>query len=89
MRRTLSCVDGESLPAEARAPVAAPRAEIGASEHIYIWGYPKNDPVSLSNEDNDVLEVSAPYFFYDAFAESGSSGSPVFDVETHDLVGLV
>jgi V8-like Glu-specific endopeptidase len=78
----------EDLPPDALPPAAVPAKEIGAAARIYIWGYPASKPVWLSNEDNDVQEVKAPYFYYDAFAESGSSGSPVFDVETHDLVGM-
>ena len=57
-----------------------------AGEYTFI-GHPKGGPLSLSIQDNVLIDVKAPKLHYRAPTEPGSSGSPVFN-QDWDLVAL-
>lgn len=77
------------LPAAARPPAGDDVLhELVGGDRIYMWSYPGADPLTLSVNENQVREVDGRYFGYQAFAEGGSSGAPLFYDRGHQLVGL-
>lgn len=54
---------------------------------IFIIGYPMNGPVSVSLDDNRLLDFDDDLIHYTTPTEPGHSGSPVFDDEWR-LVGI-
>lgn len=82
----------EPLPAQARPAGEPPDHVVSTADRCYLWGFPILDGephvISLSPDDNEIVEAGAQRFSYRAFAAPGSSGAPVFDQRTHELVGL-
>lgn len=82
----------EPLPAEARPPADAPGRDVLVADRCYLWGYPILDDephlISLSPDDNAIVDAGETHFSYFAFAAPGSSGAPVFHQKTHALIGL-
>lgn len=64
--------------------IAAPRLGGGA----YVLGHPLGLPAKLT-EGGTVLGVDGPTFRIDVDTYTGSSGSPVFDADSHALIGIV
>ena len=56
--------------------VAPPRPN---ADRVYVIGHPKGRGLSLSLQDNRVVDVREPKIHYRAPTEPGSSGSPVFN----------
>jgi hypothetical protein len=55
---------------------------------VYIIGYPLGLPLKYS-PGASVSNISETHFSADLNVYSGSSGSPVFDSETHEVIGIV
>ena len=72
-----------SRPVEPVA-IAAPRPAGGA----YVLGHPLGLPAKLT-EGGRVLGVDGATFRIDVDTYTGSSGSPVFDADSHALIGIV
>jgi hypothetical protein len=70
-------------PADA-VPLAEPR--LGGS--AYVLGHPLGLPAKLT-EGGAVLGVDRTTFRLDVDTYTGNSGSPVFDADSHALIGLV
>lgn len=73
---------------EGREPVTLSKKKITAGKPVYIIGYPVGLPLKYSPEAS-VGEISEAYFSADLNVYNGSSGSPVFDGETHEVTGIV
>ena len=56
-------------------------------DRVYVIGYPQGGPLSISIQDNRVVDVKEPMLRYRAPTEPGSSGSPVFN-QDWELVAL-
>jgi hypothetical protein len=84
-----SLVRLDSVPAKAvPCPVCPePVDSTPANQRFYIIGHPEGEVLSLSVQDNLLLDVSPPYLHYRTPTEKGSSGSPVFN-DRWELVGL-
>lgn len=61
---------------------------ITPGKSIYIIGHPVGLPLKYSSEAS-VDKISEAYFSADLNVYNGSSGSPVFDSETHEAIGIV
>jgi hypothetical protein len=83
-----SLLEVEALPPQAHAPETEPTVEVTPGDAMYIWGYPGGGTLCSSLQNNEILSMAKPYFCYEAFAEGGSSGAPVFHERTHELIGL-
>jgi hypothetical protein len=70
--------------ASARVEIAAPR--VGAA--AYVLGHPLGLPVKLG-QGGHVLSADAATFRVGLDTYTGSSGSPVFDADSHALIGIV
>jgi hypothetical protein len=68
--------------------VTLSREEITLNKPVYIIGYPVGLPLKYS-PGAIVSEISEAYFSADLNVYNGSSGSPVFDIETHEVIGIV
>ena len=64
--------------------VALPVAD---QDRVYVIGHPQGGTLSISIQDNRVVDVKAPKLHYRAPTEPGSSGSPVFN-QDWELVAL-
>jgi S1-C subfamily serine protease len=56
-------------------------------DRVYVIGYPQGGPLSISIQDNRVVDIKEPMLRYRAPTEPGSSGSPVFN-QDWELVAL-
>ncbi|MCS6947504.1 MAG: serine protease [Steroidobacteraceae bacterium] len=75
----------EHLQFEVSPPVIA-RPQLGRA--VYTLGYPCGLPLKLASNAT-ILHQGGVEFRTDLDTFSGNSGSPVFDAETHALVGIV
>jgi hypothetical protein len=73
---------------EGREPVTLSKKEITPGKPVYIIGYPVGLPLKYSPEAS-VGKINEAYFSADLNVYNGSSGSPVFDRETHEVIGIV
>lgn len=64
--------------------VALPVAD---QDRVYVIGHPQGGTLSISIQDNRVVDVKEPKLHYRAPTEPGSSGSPVFN-QDWELVAL-
>ena len=64
--------------------VALPVAD---HDRVYVIGHPQGGTLSISIQDNRVVDVKEPKLHYRAPTEPGSSGSPVFN-QDWELVAL-
>jgi len=55
--------------------------------HVYVIGHPRGGTLSISLQDNLLLDHETPRIHYRTPTEGGSSGSPVFNRQW-DLIGL-
>ncbi|MCP4146151.1 MAG: trypsin-like peptidase domain-containing protein [bacterium] len=62
--------------------------EIAGEKPVYITGYPVGLPLKYS-PGASVCAISKAYFSADLNVYCSSSGSPVFDSENHDVIGIV
>lgn len=78
-----------ALPGGAAPPLAVPRIaapRVGAA--VYALGHPLGLPLKLSAGAR-ILSVEGGTFRADLDTYTGSSGGPVFDADTHALLGIV
>jgi len=68
-------------------PVAKRLPLADGSQKVYVIGHPKGGGLSLSLNDNLLLDYDDRLLHYRAPTEGGSSGSPVFN-QQWDLIGL-
>jgi hypothetical protein len=68
-------------------PIARVQPDPEASARMYVVGHPLGGQLSLSLNDNLLLDREEPRLHYRSPTEPGSSGSPVFD-QDWNLVGL-
>jgi S1-C subfamily serine protease len=71
----------KAYPVAKRLPVA------DGTQKVYVIGHPKGGGLSLSLNDNLLLDYDDRVLHYRAPTEGGSSGSPVFN-QKWDLIGL-
>lgn len=71
-----------------RSVVNLHRGEISLDREVYVIGHPVGLPLKYS-AGSFVRATGDFCFTADLNVYSGNSGSPVFDVETHDVIGLV
>ncbi len=71
-----------------REPVTISKKNVYYEEPIYAIGFPCGLPQKYA-PGAVVDEVTKAYFMSKMDVYSGNSGSPVFDKETHELVGIV
>ena len=62
-------------------------APVSTEERVYVIGHPGGKGLSLSMQDNRVVDSKKPKLHYRAPTEPGSSGSPVFNKDW-ELVAL-
>jgi Trypsin-like peptidase domain len=60
---------------------------VASRDRVYVIGHPQGGPLSISIQDNRVVDVKEPMLRYRAPTEPGSSGSPVFN-QDWELVAL-
>lgn len=60
---------------------------VATRDRVYVIGHPQGGPLSISIQDNRVVDVKEPMLRYRAPTEPGSSGSPVFN-QDWELVAL-
>jgi hypothetical protein len=73
---------------EDREPLPLSKKKITPGRPVYIIGYPVGLPLKYSPEAS-VGDISEAYFSADLNVYNGNSGSPVFDRETHEVIGIV
>ncbi|MGE5341256.1 MAG: trypsin-like serine peptidase [Candidatus Omnitrophota bacterium] len=73
---------------EGQEVVKLSKNEIAPDRPVYIIGHPVGLPLKYSSGAR-VCDISDAYFSADLSVYCGSSGSPVFDCETHELIGIV
>jgi hypothetical protein len=64
------------------------KKEISRDKPVYIIGYPVGLPLKYS-PGASVGDISEAYFSADLNVYCSSSGSPVFDSDTHEVIGVV
>jgi hypothetical protein len=64
------------------------KKEISRGKPVYIIGYPVGLPLKYS-PGASVGDITEGYFSADLNVYCGSSGSPVFDSDTHEVIGIV
>jgi V8-like Glu-specific endopeptidase len=57
------------------------------SARVYVIGHPRGGTLSISLQDNLLLDHESPRIHYRTPTEGGSSGGPVFNRQW-DLIGL-
>lgn len=68
--------------------VTLSRKTIALKKDIYIIGHPVGLPLKYS-PGATVRSIDEAYFSADLNVYSGNSGSPVFDKDTHEVIGIV
>jgi len=77
-------------PAEGRAPLAISRTPITPGTAVGAIGYPSGMPVKIQERGASVRTVSrAGYFTTDLDTFGGNSGSPVFNLQTYKIEGVL
>lgn len=76
----------DSLAADPPYPLAI-KLPVVDVDRVYVIGHPQGGPLSISMQDNRVVDVHDPKIQYRAPTEPGSSGSPVFN-QDWQLVAL-
>lgn len=92
------------LPEPLRVAETRPGAVVGRDIYVIgypAWDSRRNDPTYMRQIFQNVFDVKRlqpgkvrtwadgdPKFVHDASTLGGNSGSPVFDLETHDVIGL-
>jgi tetratricopeptide (TPR) repeat protein len=87
-RLDATLLDLDDTPSDVEAyPVARERPLLGASARVYIMGHPKGGGLSISLNDNRLLDYQDYLLHYRTPTEGGSSGSPVFN-DVWQLIGI-
>lgn len=71
-----------------RQPLTLSEADIRPNENVYVLGHPCGLPLKLVAKE-PVTRVAPAFFSAELTIYGGNSGSPVFDSETHEVVGIV
>jgi V8-like Glu-specific endopeptidase len=74
------------VPCDPPYPLAA-TMPVADHDRVYVIGHPQGGTLSISIQDNRVVDVVSPKLHYRAPTEPGSSGSPVFN-QDWELVAL-
>jgi V8-like Glu-specific endopeptidase len=61
---------------------------IAYNQEVYVLGYPLGLPLKYAPKAY-IRDIKETYFTADLDVYSGNSGSPVFDSETHEVLGIV
>lgn len=93
-----------ALPDPVRVSAARPGTVVGREIYVIgypAWDSRRNDPTYMRQIFQDIFDVKRlqpgkvrtwsdgdPKFVHDASTLGGNSGSPVFDLETHEVIGL-
>jgi hypothetical protein len=73
-----------------RYPLAISRVQVAKGTKVGVIGYPSGMPVKVQEEGANVRSVSpSGYFVSNLDTFKGNSGSPVFDMSTLKIVGLL
>jgi S1-C subfamily serine protease len=75
-----------SVPCDPPYPLAV-SMPVADQDRVYVIGHPQGGTLSISIQDNRVVDVHSPKLHYRAPTEPGSSGSPVFN-QDWELVAL-
>jgi hypothetical protein len=75
-----------SVPCDPPYPLAL-SMPVADHDRVYVIGHPQGGTLSISIQDNRVVDVQTPKLHYRAPTEPGSSGSPVFN-QDWELVAL-
>jgi len=73
---------------EGREVVTLSYKEISRDKPVYIIGHPLGLPLKYA-PGAQVRDINDTYFAADLDVYCGSSGSPVFDSKTHEVIGIV
>lgn len=73
---------------EGQEVVTLSEKKITYDKPVYIIGHPVGLPLKYSSGAS-VSDINEAYFSADLNVYNGSSGSPVFDSETHEVIGIV
>lgn len=65
------------------------REEFFCDQPLYVIGHPLGLPLKFSSEASVVHITSKTGFTASLNIYSGNSGSPVFDIDTHEVIGMV
>ena len=71
-----------------RQVVKLPAVEISTHQPVYVIGHPCGLPLKYA-AGAEVRKIKAAYFVADLDIYAGSSGSPIFDKKTHEIIGMV
>ncbi|MCY2963208.1 MAG: serine protease [Planctomycetota bacterium] len=75
---TIARINAPNLPVKP-CPLVFDPIERGSSDRLYAIGYPFGAVLSLSLNDNELLDFVAPRVHYRTPTQPGSSGSPIFN----------
>ena len=64
------------------------KEEISCDQAIYVIGHPLGLPMKYA-AGASVVDVGETYFMANLNIYSGNSGAPVFDLHTHEVIGMV
>jgi len=73
---------------EGREAVTLSKDEIANEQPVYVMGYPSGLPLKYA-PGAKVRGFDDSFFIADLDTYMGSSGSPVFNADTHELIGIV
>ena len=77
-------------PVKNRVPLAISRAAVRAGAKVGAIGYPSGMPVKVQEEGASVRSVNGNgYFVTDLDTFGGNSGSPVFNLDTYKIEGIL
>jgi hypothetical protein len=71
-----------------RRVVKFPGTEIATRQPVYVIGHPCGLPLKYA-AGAEVRKIEAAYFVADLDIYAGSSGSPIFAKNTHEIIGMV
>ena len=76
-------------PVTGQSPVVLSKDDISIEQAVYVIGFPLGLPMKLARglyvQDN----THETHFSVDLNVYSGSIGSPIFDLHTHEVIGMV
>lgn len=72
---------------EGQEIITLSKKELICHKNVYIIGHPVGLPLKYS-DGASISNISDAYFSADLNVYCGSSGSPVFDSETHEVIGI-
>ncbi|MGE5342185.1 MAG: trypsin-like serine peptidase [Candidatus Omnitrophota bacterium] len=73
---------------KAISPVVLSEKEVYCNQPVYVIGYPVGLPLKVA-PGGCVHDIADAWFTSDLDIYSGNSGSPIFDSQTHEVIGIV